>query len=171
MKRATHNFIFSFSSLLLFRVCTISSSPSTASAFHLRQCKFLELSFFLFIFTNICIDVFRFSYICFFPCIGGLEALFRWLTFVAPLLLPYPSSPLLALLCHSSCINLFCFSYIVWFLALFSTLSLPSWVLVGFLGLLRRYFPVCHHFRSRCRCWRSRATLHQRCLHTRLTMF
>ena len=46
------------------------------------QCKFLELSFFLFIFTNISINVFRFSYICFFPCIGGLEALFRWLTFV-----------------------------------------------------------------------------------------
>ena len=85
------------------------------------QCKFLEFSFFLFIFTNICINVFRFSYICFFPCIGGLEALFRWLTFVfltlfgfshcsvlfhclrgllwifwlAPLLLPCPPSLLL----------------------------------------------------------------------------
>ena len=59
---------------------------------------------------------FRFSYICFFPCIGGLEALFHWLAFVAPSLFPYLPPPLLALPCHSSCINLFRFSYIVWFL-------------------------------------------------------
>ena len=44
----------------------------------------------------------------------------------------------------------FRFSYIVWFLALLSTFSLPSWVF----GLLRR----CFHVRRR---FRSRATLHQ----------
>ena len=109
MKRATDNFILSFSSLLSFCVCALSSSPSAASAFHLCQCMFLELSFFLFIFTNICIDVFIFLIYVFFPCIGGLEALFHWLTFVAPLLFPYPPPLLLALPCYSSCIIFFVF--------------------------------------------------------------
>jgi len=61
------------------------------------------------------------------------------------------------------------FSYIVWFLALLITLSMSSWVLVGFF--------VCSVVASLSAAASAVAavvgapvTLHQRCLHTRLTM-
>ena len=48
------------------------------------------------------------------------------------------------------------FSYIVWFLTLLSTLSLPSWVLVGFLVCSVAASLSAAASAGRRRCWRSR---------------